>query len=537
MGRTACLWIARFELQARLLAEPSWRGQPLILADTAALHPVVIATSSEGEAAGLSCGMSLATARAVCPAAPILPPDPTFGRRLARRVVETLYQLAPVVGRDVERAAEGTFFVELDGLTQLYPDEVALAARLQRALVEDCGLEAVVVAVADQPTSAWVVARSALAALPPARVIVPRGEDAAFLAQLPLEALPLPPALARLARLLGWTHAGELQRLPPGALLRRFGQAGVELEQRLRGRWAQRYRVEVPELIESSELHLDYPTAELEPLLFLHKSVLDRLIKQVAVNRQAIAALEVTLRLADGARSVLTRRFCPLRPTLDGRALLEFLTLWLSEAPAADAVETITMRAVEVGVATLRQLRLFERQEDLAEEALSAALGRLAAAFGSEVIVRPALSDRYLPEGRLSWKLVEQPAVEVVAVPSRTRAVRQRQQTGTGRAGRAETIAQAEGPARGSEGVWPVLQLLEAPLAVIWQGDRVRVGAHGPWQRVIASDGPCALEGEWWAEGFQREYLLLTTASPGGDRERWWVYRDRSGFHLQAYLD
>lgn len=528
MGRTACLWIARFELQARLLAEPSWRGQPLIIADTAVLHPVVLETSPEGATAGLRRGMSLATARALCPAATILPPDPICGRRLARQAIETLYRLAPVVGRD----AEGSFFVELDGLERLYSDEAVLAARLQRALVEDCGLDGVVVAVADQPTSAWVVARSARAATPPARVIVPRGEDATFLAQLPLEALPLPPALARLVRLLGWTHAGELQRLPPGALMRRFGQAGVELEQRLRGRWAQRYRVEVPELIESSELHLDAPTAELEPLLFLHKSVLDRLIKQVAVNRQAIAALEVTLRLADAAHSVLTRRFSPLRPTLDGRALLELLTLWLAEAPAADAVATITMRAVEVGVATLRQLRLFERQEDLAEEALSTAIGRLAAAFGREAIVRPVLIDRYLPEGRLRWEVVDPAATATMAAPPRPRAARQRPP-----ASAADASARGEPPVSLAEEVWPVLQLLAAPLVVLWQGDRVRVGERGPWQRVMACDGPCTVEGEWWAEGFQRQYLLLTTSSPGGERERWWVYRDRAGYHLQAYLD
>jgi len=333
-----------------------------------------------------------------------------------------------------------------------------------------------------------------------------------------------------LVRLLGWTHAGELQRLPPGALMRRFGQAGVELEQRLRGRWAQRYRVEVPELIESSELHLDAPTAELEPLLFLHKSVLDRLIKQVAVNRQAIAALEVTLRLADAAHSVLTRRFSPLRPTLDGRALLELLTLWLAEAPAADAVATITMRAVEVGVATLRQLRLFERQEDLAEEALSTAIGRLAAAFGREAIVRPVLSDRYLPEGRLRWEIVDPAATATMAAPPRPCAARQRPPARA-------ADARGEPPVSLSEGVWPVLQLLAAPLVVLWQGDRVRVGERGPWQRVMACDGPCTVEGEWWAEGFQRQYLLLTTSSPGGERERWWVYRDRAGYHLQAYLD
>lgn len=528
MGRAACLWIARFELQALFVADPAWRGRPLIIADTAALQPVVRECSPEGTAVGLRRGMSLATARALCPAATILPPDPTCGRRLARQVIETLYRLAPVVGRD----AEGSFFVELDGLGRLYPDEAVLAARLQRALVEDCGLEGVVVAVADQPTSAWVVARSAGAARPPARVIVPRGEDAAYLAQLPLEALPLPPALARLVRLLGWTHAGELQRLPPGALMRRFGPAGLELEQRLRGRWAQRYRVEVPELIESSELHLDAPTAELEPLLFLHKSVLDRLIKQVAVKRQAIAALELTLRLADGAHSVLTRRFCPLRPTLDGRALLELVSLWLAEAPAAAAVAVITMRAVEVGVATLRQLRLFERQEDLAEEALSTAIGRLAAAFGREAIVRPVLSDRYLPEGRLRWEIVEAAATVPVAEPLRSRGARQQSPASAAAAG-----GRAERTASLPEGVLPVLQLFETPRVVSWRGDRVRVGEHGPWQRVIACDGPCTVEGEWWAEGFQREYLLITTSSPGGDRERWWVYRDRAGYHLQAYLD
>jgi len=81
--------------------------------------------------------------------------------------------------------------------------------------------------------------------------------------------------------------------------------------------------------------------------------------------------------------------------------------------------------------------------------------------------------------------------------------------------------------------VVPVLSMLAEPLPVDLRGDRLRLAGQQRWRRLIARRGPYAVEGEWWAAGFHREYLLLC----GADQQRYWVYREGRGWLLQGYLD
>ncbi len=432
MSRTACVWIPQFELRERLHAleadaeADAWAGRGeghgIILADIGAPSPRVIDASAEARALGVRSRMPMVRARALCPEALLIPPHAEAFRGERERVLRALYAFGPLVGGDELEA----FFLSLSGLTRLHPDEHALALTLREA-VEALGYPAAV-AIADSPVSAWIVARAASFALAAAGAdpsptpkgsktmgpvapdsdercqIVSPGTDREALAALPLAALPMSEQVIRLCRVLGLDRVGELARLPAGALTRRFGREGAVLEARSRARARDRFEVCVPEQVERAELHLDQPTDDLEVLLFLHKNVLDRLLRQVAATRRYVATLEVTLLLADSERTRLAHRVRPARPTLDGRLLLDLLLLWLQSGPASDLVDSIVMRATEVGEAPRRQLWLFEKQEDLAADAFALAISRLAAAFGGEAVVQPELIDSHRPEARVAWR-------------------------------------------------------------------------------------------------------------------------------------
>lgn len=523
MQRTACVWIPQFELRARLRAAPDLCGQPVLLGDVGSTRAVVLDASAEALAYGVRGQMAMATARALCPEAVIIPPDPELRTQLSQGVLEVLYRFAPLVGHD----EQGAFFLSLEGVERLHPDEHRLAEELHRALHE---LE-VSVAIADSPISAWVVARAARRRST-AIDVVPPGRDREHLARLPLEALPMPDQIGQLCRLLGLERVGQLQLLPLGALLRRFGRSGGELEQRAHGRSRELFRVEIPEFIEQSELHLDVPTDDLEVLLFLHKSVLDRLLVQVAARRRVVAALEVKLVQSDHQRSAVVRTFRPARPTLRARQLLDLIALWLRSAPAGDPIETIEMRAVEVAAASARQLRLFEQREDLAADARTEAISRLVACFGRQAVVQPRLADRYRPEARICWQPLEQRPPAADAKRSEPKGSRRRpmKKRAPGKAARARDRAD---PSAVSLPLPPVLQMLDPPLPLDMSGDRLRSEGERHWQRIVERDGPYAIEGEWWDAGFRREYYLLRTER----NERLWVYRDDRGLYLQAYLD
>lgn len=501
MGRTACVWIPRFELQARLVADPTLQGHPVLIADAGSLRALVIDASPEALQAGVQPQMPMSAARAVCPAAVIIPPDPDFVAYLSKQILTALYRFAPIVGRDGSEA----FFLDLEGLHQIYPDESLLTDKL-RLTIEAFELTPVV-ALADSPISAWVVARAQGRCANQSSInVVPPGQDRAFLAKLPLSSIPMPMQLIRLCRVLGLQSLGDLQRLPAGALWRRFHRAGAEVQARAHARSHDLFRVEIPETIEQAELQLDHPTADLEPLLFLHKSVLDRLLVQVAATRRSIATLDLTLILTDSDRTRVCHSFRPARPTLDSRSLLDLIALWLSSGPVTELVDEIVMRATEVGQASARQLRLFEKQEDLAEDALQIALSRLVAAFGPQTVVKPVLCDRHLPEQRIAW----QPALPTPSPPPHRDAF-----------------------VPSLEAHPPVLLLVDPPMPIELRGEHLRSTKEPRWQRIVSSEGPWTVEGEWWAKGFRREYRILTTEQ----HEVLWVFRDRRGYHLHAYLD
>ncbi|MCK5798048.1 MAG: hypothetical protein KAI47_12720, partial [Deltaproteobacteria bacterium] len=310
------------------------------------------------------------------------------------------------------------------------------------------------------------------------------------------------------------------------------------LEARARGRARDLFRVEIPEEIEMAELHLDQPTDDFEVMIFVHKNVLDRLVRQVAATRRSIVALEISWVLADVERSRITHVFRPARPTLDARTLLDLILLWLNSGPATDLVDAIVMRAPEVGVATPRQLRLFERREDLAEDALRLAQSRLIAAFGASAVVTPTLADTHRPEARVVWRSPSEGAAlpEGAVTPE-----------GGGDAARARSHAEMAGPwEAGGLGLMgampPALDLFDPPRPVIVRGSWLRVVYPGPgvrsseptWRRIVTRRGPYEIAGAWWREdGFSRRYEVVTL----DDGSQLWIFHDRRGAFLQAYLD
>lgn len=556
MSRTACVWIPQFELRSRLReAGDALLGQPVILADVGSLSARVIDASAEAQAFGVRRQMPMTRARALCPEAALIPPDPAFLRAQRDTLLRRLYTFSPLVGRDGQEA----FFLTLEGLGRLHPDEAVLATFLADAAAE---LELpAAVAIADTPVSAWIMARAASFAVAssagrrsaagreaPARTleVIPRGEDRATLARLPLEALPLSEELLRLCRVLGLDSVGALAALPAGALLRRFGREGETLEARARAHSRDLFHVEIPVEVESAELHLDQPTDDFEVLLFLHKNVLDRLLRQVATTRRSVAALEATLVLADSERTRIVHVIRPARPTLEGRLLLDLLILWLGSAPASDLVDSIELRAVEVAVAHARQLRLFEKREDLADDALRVATSRLVAAFGRDAVLRPTLADRHRPDARLTWRPAQSEA-EAGSESKDERGSRTPRASVNKRSKPRGWVEKRSGDAldtllsavidhgelspgddfRGQ----PVLELFDPPQPLELAGTALRWRNH--WQRIVQRAGPQRLEGEWWDEGFRRVYELLTVA----DGSQLWIFHDAKGAFLQATLD
>ena len=247
--RVACLLVPDLSLVAALRAEPHLATAPLAIVqagrDLGGRALVIAATPA---ASSVAAGMTLAEARSLCPGLDAQPESPERVRAAAQAALEAACAVSP----RVEEAAPGLVHLDATGLGSLFGDERGIA----RALVssaERVGLCAAV-GIAEGKSVALLAARAALAdveleASPDglrggAFRVVPREEQAAFLADLPLYALAsstrvpgldLDGDLVETLQRFGLRTLGEIARLPPGPLAARLGPGGAPLLRIARG--------------------------------------------------------------------------------------------------------------------------------------------------------------------------------------------------------------------------------------------------------------------------------------------------------------
>jgi protein ImuB len=162
---------------------------------------------------GLSPGLGLADARAICPALLTSPAAP-------KKDAEALLDLArwascrysPTLNADEDDG----LWLDVTGIPHLFGGEKALLADLRRRLAR-AGFIARL-ALAESIGGAHALSRYAHASF----LIVPDGVIDAALSGLPIKALRLEPEISSLLRRLGLKRIGQLYGLPRASLERRF---------------------------------------------------------------------------------------------------------------------------------------------------------------------------------------------------------------------------------------------------------------------------------------------------------------------------
>jgi nucleotidyltransferase/DNA polymerase involved in DNA repair len=461
--------------------------------------------------AGARAGMSVPQARAKCAALVTLPWEPAQIAREVARASAAFLSASPQVSP--LRDAPGTWWIGAEGFEAIGGERALGTALLALARVWHPRAR---VAIADTCVTAHAATWSARAAAEPLHVAP--GGDREYLARVPIALLPMDDELREALTALGLRTAGAFAALDPLEVERRWGSDGLaawRLACADDPRRASLARTDDPRVV-GHELSASSPT--LEPVLFLLRASLDRLVRTLSADGLAAAALAITLTLDDGRR--VTREVRPARPIARVVPLFErcraTLDTWTLEAPVA-AVE---LRVSESAPSAAEQGDLLAsawRDPGAAE----AALARLRAALGAGSVVRPIVRDSHAPERAGGWVEVEQAAR---AVP-------------------VDTLRPANGM-RGAHGAAatrpaPAARLLETPEPVDITTDRRGAPLQMHWRgRRIALtrvDGPERLSGEWWqAHPFARDYWRCESDELGQDLL---LYRDSAGWRIQGWYD
>jgi DNA polymerase-4 len=219
-----------FYASVEQLRRPELRGKPVIVGGAGAPgeRGVVAAASYEARAFGVRSAMPLSRARRLCPNGNFVPCDFRAYREASKSVFTILDRYSPVI----EPIALDEAYLDLTGQDALMgaPDQVA--RRLRDEVKERCGLD-LSIGVA----SCKLVAKVASELRKPRGLVVVRpGEEAAFLAPLPLRKLPgCGPATAVRLERVGVRAIADLAALPDPLLGELFGHYGRLLGAHARG--------------------------------------------------------------------------------------------------------------------------------------------------------------------------------------------------------------------------------------------------------------------------------------------------------------
>jgi DNA polymerase-4 len=359
--------------------DPSLEGKPVIVGGDPGSRGVVSAASYEARRFGVHSAMPLRTAARLCPSGIFLSGRPERYRELSDQVMAIFRSYTPLV----EPISLDEAFLDVTGSMAAFGDGEAIAHALKDRVLGEVGL-VVSVGVAGNKLCAKVASDLRK---PDALVVVPAGDEAAFLAPLPVGRLwGVGPRSQEGLRDFGVRRIGDLAALSEATLRRRFGQHGGDLAKRARGIDPSPVVASQPPKSIGHEHTFEHDVVEPASiegtLLDLAESVATRL------RRHGMAAGAVQLKLRYEGFETLTRQEPLAYQTRDSEPLYAAgIELLRKTLVAGRGVRLVGLTAINL--ADVQQLTLFDAPER--EERLATSIDAVRERFGETAITRARL--------------------------------------------------------------------------------------------------------------------------------------------------
>jgi DNA polymerase-4 len=366
---------------------PELRGRPVVVGVGGTNdRGVVSAASYEARRFGVHSALPIRTARRLCPDCIFVPVDGRKYATVSREVMAILRRFTPLV----EPISIDEAFMDVTTSRALFGDGEAIARRIKSAIRDELDLTASV-----GVASTKLVAKIASdLRKPDGLVVVPPGEEVAFLAPLPISRLwGVGPSTAAALRDFGVATIGHLASLDRSALVRRLGPHGASLVDRAHG--LDPDPVADPDAAKSvgHEHTFDEDTSDREvierTLLSMSEGVSARL-------RDAGAkASTVTVKIRDSGFSTITRQRRLAEPT-DLTEPIWQAALELAR-PELRGKRIRLVGVTATGLGERNQLGLFDGVADDRRRRAVEATDELRHRFGTRAVTRARLIRSGLP--------------------------------------------------------------------------------------------------------------------------------------------
>jgi len=373
--------VADFAVAVERVLDRRLGGRPVIIAPQGAARAVVYDMSEDAFQTGIRKHMPLGRALRRCRDARVLPPRPERYRQAMARMLKTALPCSPLIEPG---DADGHLFIDISGTSRLLGPPVDVAWRLGRHIQKDMDLAPI-----------WSLAANKLIAKTASRLVKPLGEyivepgdEAAFLAPLPLFLIPGIEADDR-TRLSDFNihRVFEAGRLTADQLQTIFGRRAAFIHDRLQGVDPSPVRPvdrPIPKIVESVEFGDDTNhRPQLERCLY---RLVERIGRQLRQQSLAARRMGLIMEHTDGVRRI--------RQTAARPATANDFTLFTHALRVLDLAWTRRVRLRRMTLICDRltyppaQRLLFasERRRLEKQEQLIAAMDRIRRRFGSQAV-------------------------------------------------------------------------------------------------------------------------------------------------------
>ncbi len=366
-----------FFVSVEQVADPSLRGKPVVVGGRPKGRGVVAAASYEARAFGLRSGMPLVTASRLCPQAIFIQGSFPKYREASEKFMAILADFSPYL----EPMSLDEAYLDATGFESIHGSAKQMAVKIKERVKKELGINASI-----GIASGKVVAKVASEMSKPDGLLeVGDGEEAAFLAPLPITRLPgIGPKTEPKLKSLGIDTIGKLSAMPLKVLKSHFGVSGEVLKLFACGRDDR--EVEPPAAAKSTSRETTFAKDIKDPSRL--ESTLRYLGERVGADlrQKNKRARCVTLKLRYGDFTTITRRKTLSQSTDSDQTIFETGQGLLKKALSG---ESQPVRLIGIGVSELveagRQLDMMDGSAQRQEQ-LNKAIDRIRKKYGFTAI-------------------------------------------------------------------------------------------------------------------------------------------------------
>nr|MBC7244341.1 DNA polymerase IV [Chloroflexota bacterium] len=362
------------------LLDPSIAGRPIIVGGDPTKRGVVASASYAARAYGVRSAMPISQALRLCPQAIVRHGHREAYESYSRRVMAILAEYTPLL----EQISIDEAFLDVTGCDQLFGLPGEIARRIQQRILSELGL----------PSSLGVASNKLVAkvastlAKPRGLLVVPLGEEAVFLAPLPIERLwGIGEVTAERLRKLGIQTIGQLAALSDQQMKMLFGSAADEMHRRALGIDDTPVGVETRRKSVSQEHTFPRDIGDVDVLRRYLLEMSEEVAAQLRKNGECARTIVLKMRYPDF--KTITRRVTLVQPTNLTEVIYAQVTALLQrEWKKGDLIRLIGLGAM--GLVQAQQLELFETPSERLTQ-LSRAVDEIRSKYGDHVIRRASL--------------------------------------------------------------------------------------------------------------------------------------------------